>query len=467
LKPILKKIVQSLTLLRAVQLAQLGRQGGVFVSSILLAKSAWGTVNVGIYETLMFLGGTARFFWMNALLQGMLSYAPRMRENERNSFFVNAFYLLFLLNILTFGLTFWARSWILMVLANHSDLAYFHIFSFYLLLNLPAFLLETLFQLQGRAWALLGFSWASHGAQIGFIGLLILGGGHFSTLFDGLVVIAALRFGWLLIEIIKLKKFDINFSLMKSFFIFCFPLIGYALLNGLATNFDAILVNWFYGGDKSVFAVFRYGAREFPLVLSLCVGLSNHFVPIFAKNIAESLPTFGEAKGFSLPSGGLGGDNTGGVSNFDFSELKTRSRRLWWLLFPATMLMLLSSDWLYLHIFNINFVASSPIFKIYLLLIFARTLFPQTILLALGDNRAVFLISIIENLSNILLSIALIFPFGLSGVAFGTVIAFFIEKICIAFYIWKKYKINIHQYMDLKTYLIFSLLLLLTFFYFF
>ncbi len=445
MKPFFEKIRLALTMLRAIQLAQLGRQGGVFVSSILLAKSAWGTVNVGIYETLMFLGGTARFFWMNALLQGMLSYAPRMRDEERNSFFINAFYLLFLLNLLTFGLTFWAKDSILMTLTNHSELAYFHVFSFYLLLNLPAFLLETLLQLQGRAWALLTFSWASHGAQIAFIGALILGGGQFSTLFDGLVVIAALRFGWLLIEILKLKKFDINFLLMKRFFIFCLPLIGYALLNGLATNFDAILVNWFYGGDKSIFAVFRYGAREFPLILALCLGLSNHFVPIFAKN----------------------GLDTGGVSNFDFSELKTRSKRLWWLLFPATMLMLLSSDWLYLHIFNINFVASSPIFKIYLLLIFARTLFPQTILLALGDNRAVFLISIIENLSNVLLSIALIFPFGLSGVAFGTVIAFLIEKICIAFYIWKKYNISIHQYTDLKTYFLFSFVLLLTFFYFF
>lgn len=439
--------IKKFHIVTAVQLAQLARQGTIFLSSVLLAKGGWSANEIGIYETLFFIGGSACFFWVNASLQAMLSFYPRQNESIQKSFFSNIFYLLIFLNGFSLLLIWWFHVPFLRFLAGNPDLPFFQIFSFFLFFNLSSLVLEAVLQLQNRAWGLLFYSWLGHGGQLVAVALPILRGGNFEDIFWGLLSVSVFRFLWCIWEIIlrsKLKNNDlqIDLKIIKNFFLFALPLIGYAFLNGFATNFDAWLVNWFYNGDREIFSIFRYGAREFPLVMSLCIGLSNGMVPLLARKVRVTeggLPTLSAA---------------------DLSELRRRTLRLWHWLFPLVIFIVLIAKFLYIHILNPAFAPSAAIFQVYLLMILARGLLPQTVLLALGDSRASFVIAIVEAIANLSISFILIHFFGLVGVAFGTVCAFLLEKILIITYLKIKYKISFSDYTAVKWFLLYSFMLL-------
>ncbi len=451
LDKILTVALKNFHIVTAVQLAQLARQGTIFLSSVLLAKGGWSAHEIGIYETLFFIGGSACFFWVNASLQAMLSFYPRQNEQIQKSFFSNVFYLLFFLNGFSLCFIWWFRVPFLHFLAGNPELPFFHIFSFFLFFNLSSLVLEAVLQLQNRAWGLLFYSWLGHGGQLFAVALPLLRGGSFESIFWGILWVSIFRFAWCFWEIImrstlQNRHLHIDLKLIKHFFLFALPLIGYAFLNGLATNFDAWLVNWFYGGDRAIFSIFRYGAREFPLVMSLCIGLSNGMMPILARKVR-------------LTEGGLPT-----LSVEDLSELKRRTLRLWHWLFPLVIFIILIAKFLYIHILSPVFEGSAAIFQVYLLMILARGLLPQTVLLALGDSRASFVIALIEAVANLSISFILIHFFGLVGVAFGTVCAFLLEKILIIFYLNMKYNISFSSYTSINWFLFYSILLLSIYF---
>ena len=58
-----------ITTTAALQFNQLLRQASLVLTSILLAKSGLTTDSIGVYETLLFIGTTLSYFWINALIQ--------------------------------------------------------------------------------------------------------------------------------------------------------------------------------------------------------------------------------------------------------------------------------------------------------------------------------------------------------------------------------------------------------------
>jgi O-antigen/teichoic acid export membrane protein len=176
--------------------------------------------------------------------------------------------------------------------------------------------------------------------------------------------------------------------------------------------------------------------------MSLCIGLSNGMVPILARKVR-------------LTEGGIPT-----LTATDLAELRQRGRRLWHFLFPIVTFIMLIAKFLYIHILNVVFAPSAAIFQVYLLLIFARGIFPQTVLLALGDTRASFVIAIVEAVANLSISFFLIHYFDLLGVAFGTICAFTLEKILIVGYLKIKYNIDFTDYTDIPWFSFYSLMLI-------
>ena len=74
-------------------------------------------------------------------------------------------------------------------------------------------------------------------------------------------------------------------------------------------------------------------------------------------------------------------------------------------------------------------------------------------------------ISIVETVIIIVLSFILIFPMGLKGVAWATVIGFLIEKILMILFLKKQYRIDFQDYTNVKFYLFYSILLVTTYSY--
>jgi len=69
----------------------------------------------------------------------------------------------------------------------------------------------------------------------------------------------------------------------------------------------------------------------------------------------------------------------------------------------------------------------------------------------------------VELAVNIPLSLLLIKPYGVVGVALATFIVYFLEKIFLMYYVWKKMKIKPSEYIPLTRWIIFSVLLVLLF----
>ena len=81
-----------ITNVRALQGFQIMRQGAAILISILLAKSALTSDEIGNFEMLTFIGTTLSFFWIAGLNQGILPFFPKLNSTDQKTFIFNTFY---------------------------------------------------------------------------------------------------------------------------------------------------------------------------------------------------------------------------------------------------------------------------------------------------------------------------------------------------------------------------------------
>ena len=220
-------------------------------------------------------------------------------------------------------------------------------------------------------------------------------------------------------------------SLLKT----AWPLILYASVGSLVIAFDPWFVNYWYEGNESIFATFRYGARELPLLAAITNGA-----------MVVVLPRLTEA-----PSAGL-------------DLLKATSRRLFHWVFGGATLLMATSGWWWTLVFTDLFVDSLPLFQAYLLIVVSRMLFPAPVLTAFGHTRLLAPIAVSELAMNLALSVCLASWYGLTGIIWATVIADLINKGVLMGYLYYRRRIVPKRYIDLKLFLAYSLVLLLTYF---
>ncbi|MDZ7880803.1 MAG: polysaccharide biosynthesis C-terminal domain-containing protein [Saprospiraceae bacterium] len=233
-----------------------------------------------------------------------------------------------------------------------------------------------------------------------------------------------------------------NYSQLNKFVKLSLPILAYSLLNGFVMTFIFWIVGNYLAGNTTEFAIFRFGAREFPLIVALTTGLSNAFVPKIVENLAHNA---------EYTEGGI------------FLELKHKTTQLFHVLFPITIALMLVSKPLFPIVFNPNFTRSGNIFTIFLLLLLSRALFPQTILLALKQTKTLLWVSIIETLSIVLLSYLGIYWLNTEGVAWALVLGFLLEKIVLIIILKKRYSIDLKDYTHTSLYWVYSILLVLSY----
>ena len=430
-----------LTTTAALQINQILRQGSLVLISIVLAKSGLPTADIGIFESLLFIGTTVSFFWINALAQGTLAHYATASPIEKPQVKFNIFLVFNGLSLVILCILYFFKANILPFLTGQTTLPYFELYCVYLVLNLPPIALESLWTVEETPLSISLYSIISHALLPFTVALPLCFGYGLKSAIEGMILIAVIRYILLIINILHNKNFTVDIKIIRSFLLLCLPLMGYSFLGGFMGSFSSWIVTWFYKGDLHAFAVFRYGAREFPVSLALMTVLSNTLVPVLASNV----------------------DNPE-VFHKNLTLVKNKSLRLWHWLFPMSIVLMLTSKWLFKVVFNPDFAESASIFNIYLLLIIARALFPQSILLALKETKTLLWISIIETFSLILLSFLLIFPFHTEGVAWATVVAYLIEKIAIMWFLKRKYGLDWASYTDVLWYLGYGGLLVFSYF---
>jgi O-antigen/teichoic acid export membrane protein len=427
-----------ITLTFALQASQITRQFGFILTSFLLAKSGLPISDIGVFETLLFIGTSLSYFWINGLIQSLLAFMPTVDSKEKNSVYFSISLIFISLSAFLFLILKLFPTFILTTLTASPTLLYYDLFSLYLLFNLAPFFLEGFWAVEKGPLSIIVFSSLSNLILPFAIAFPLWLKMDFKYSFYGLLLIALMRFIWLINVLIKNNNFTINYLQLNKFIKLSLPIMAYSLLNGFTMTFIFWIVGNYLMGNTAEFAVFRFGAREFPLVAALTTGFSNAFVPIISSKINK--------KGF--------------YTEGSLFELKNKTTRLWHTLFPISIVLMLLSKQLFPIIFNPLFAKSADIFTIFLLLLISRALFPQTILLALKQTKTLLIISIIETISIVIISFLGIYFLKNEGVAWALVLGYLLEKILIIGVLKWRYSIDFQAYTNVSLYFIYSLLLI-------
>lgn len=417
---------------KAFQVFQVLRQGAGIIIAISLANFGLSKSAIGNYEKLWYVGNTLSFFWVAGLIQSLLTHYPGLNEEKKPVFFFNIYLSFVGISGLVCAVLFIFQQSILEFFTQKEELKYFSLFLIFIFINWPTYIVENLYLLKKKAWPIVTFGLLAFIGQVLAVSLPIFLGYTLEISFYCLILLAIIKHIWLLSFIIRASVFKVDIPEVRQWFVLALPLIGYALLGGLNLAFDQWIVNYEFDGNEEKFAIFRYGARELPLALALASAFSTAMLPGISENLNRSLEV-----------------------------IKKRSVRLFHILFGISILLMLSSQWIFPLVFTKAFNESIPIFNTYLLIVVSRLIFSRTVLMGLKDNIAVLWISLIELLTNIALSFLLITTLGLVGTAIATVVAYTLEKILISAYLYAKYKIPVQAYTNLRWYTVYSVTLLI------
>jgi O-antigen/teichoic acid export membrane protein len=421
-----------------LQLFQLLRFVIFLIISIVFTKSHLTKAEIGTWEMFLFIASLFSFFWVTGIIQSLLPLYHRNKTYRRTGENVtgkspeifNAFLLLCFFSILFFAVG-QAIKGDVSIFNFSGDVPYIKLLLLYILLSNPVCLIEYIYLLNNRSYRIFQYGIYTFSAQLILVIAPILAGKDLIWSFYGLLIITGIRWIWLIILLRRYTEMKISVEFMKEHLYLGIPLIITSLISGSAQYIDGIIISAYYNSPET-FAHFRYGAKEFPLVLMMANGLSNAMLPEFStrSRMKESL-----------------------------LKIKVKSERLMHFLFPASMLMMLFSRWLFPRVFTPEYMRSADIFLIYIMLIIPRMVFPQTIIIGRKKTRITLIAAIIELAINIPLSLFLIKNYGTVGVALATMIVYIVEKAFLAGYLWVKMKIKPNEYIPVTTYLIYSVLI--------
>lgn len=415
---------------RAMQFYHLSRKAAILIVSIVLAKSGLNLDEIGVFETLMYLGMLFAFFWVESLIKGYLSLFNEWSDNDQKSSIFSIYIVFSSLAVVLGTAFFFGRKAFLLLLTGNGSLDFFVPFLIYLVLYQSTALTPYILQMKGQNKGILVYSAIHASLLITAIVLPLVSGFGLRESVLGLIAFAAVMHVLTLFVLSRNWQFRFSLPLMKSLFLISAPIVLYSVIQSFSGVFDAWLVNFSFG-DKSSFAIFRFGARELPIVVPLVVGVSNLAIPMMSANLKSGM-----------------------------EMVMKESRKLIFLLFPIGAVIMLISHWAFRVVYSEAFVESADIFNIYLLIILSQVLFPQTIFLAKKDNAVLVRVALIEVGVNIGLSFLLVTQFGMLGIAFATFIAFAVEKIVLIILAKIRHGIRPGQYIPIGL-LIFSSVLYL------
>ncbi|MBP7821728.1 MAG: polysaccharide biosynthesis C-terminal domain-containing protein [Saprospiraceae bacterium] len=402
-----------------IQYAQVIRQLSLLAVNVLLTKNLLTTTQIGQYEWLWYFNSALTFAWTSGIIQ--YASATIRKSNDPNTL-KNIFWLLQLLSTVSFLA-------VLAVKPNAEGWLYFFLYQFF---NNPSLILEYIYYWEGKNKALFYVSTVSNLFFIVFLTLPLYYNFSISIAYLLLFVVGFVR--WLLLiwhlQPIQRPQIKIIFDHFKL----AFPLILYALLGSFSVILDGWLLEYYYN-DANIFAIYRYGAKELPNITTLSVSFSLALIPMLSSNMTSGLQI-----------------------------LKSKSKLMMPLFFLPAIVIICYIREIFTFFYSPVFLSSIPIFKIYLLMAIVRSIFPQSIMNAKGYYKQILMIAIIEIGINVIASVLLINKIGMIGLAWGTFIAFFSEKIMQMIYLWRKDHIKISDYVP-YSYYIYSVLLLVLYYY--
>lgn len=396
---------------------------------IVLAHVGLELAEIGQFEALKYIGFTLTGFWLNALGNAYLRVRQNTGHHER--WFV--FYLLIALlgGLLVFGLFSTSLSLLGGFLLDVPNLGFGLAFGTFLLGSLAGTVVEQEAVGDQATVRLLTFSLTSYGLQLLlFLVPLILGYPLFLAMW-GLAASAVYRLAWALLRYMHTRDGKMpSASERKIFWSSAAGLSAYGLASITVTAIDHALVGYVSDGSTQALAIWRYGAQELPLLLGV-VSAAN------ATALAEMQ---------------LGTKNM-------LTALLRRGSKLTNVFLPLSCLLLLTSKYWYPLVFSQDFYAAHVIFNTMLLLVPSRLVLTSPMMISLDLQRQMTVVGVIENILNVVISLALVSSLGMLGITIGTVVAFSVERLI---HVWMLIRrgITIDSYFAWKSWLAWSIVML-------
>lgn len=435
---IIKKDINSVA---GLQIFNILRFVTFLIISIVFTKIGLSKEEIGVFEISIFMASVASFFWVTGLIQSFLSLYKTSKtfgdsekiEGEKSPEIFNIYVLLVFFSIVVAGIGLAIQD-NFSVFGYKGDAPLLNVTLWYLLLSSPANLVEYIYMIQNKSGNTLSYAYITYTLQLIAAILPVVLGFDVIWSLRGLVIVAAIRNIWLATLIYNYAEIKLSIPYIKEILVFSLPLIVSSLVSGSSQYIDGLVISTHYDADG--FAIFRYGAKELPFVVMLASGLSAAMLTEFnnATQIKETL-----------------------------AQLRKKSLRIMHMMYPFTIVMLLFAKPIFKTIFSPEFTRSSDVFVIYLLAIVSRLLFPHTILIGFKKAKSLMIISFIEVILNIVLSVWLVKVYGVVGVALATVAAYFLSKVIMILYNYYKLGIRPEEYIPIKWYAFYSFMLGLIF----
>lgn len=416
----------------SLQVFQLLRYGTFILAGVGFTKLGLSAGQIGRFETVLLLSGMLSFFWVSGIINALLSVYPKYNEEEKRTSLFNTFLLLTGLSLAAAAVLYIFKAPILGLIDKDGDRAYFQLALIYIICNCPSFINEYILFLNNKKWELLCYGISTVILTLAFTVIPVAFGYGVEYAIYGIITVAILKLLFSLVLLGIFGKFKLDTAILLKGITLALPLMLSIFVSGSAEYIDGIIVKARF--DNVGFAVYRYGAKELPILLIIANTFSTAMIPALAANLGEGI-----------------------------QQLKQRSTQLMHLFFPLSMVLMLASPYLYQYAFNDNFMYSAFIFNIYLLLIIPRVLFPQTILTATQHSKWLVASSILEIIINVGLSLYLSTVMGLAGIAFGTFIAYLIDKLFLMAVSYKVLGIKPQQYINLPIFAFYNILLVAAF----
>ena len=268
------------TQISALQIFQLLRYSTLILIGVVFTKSALSTSEIGQYETFLFLAGAVSFFWLNGLIQGFLPTSGKPSASCKSSDLFNVFYLLMAFSILSALFILLFEHSISGVLLKGSEIPFLKYLLVYLLFTSPSGLVEYIYLIRNEGKGMLVYGIVSYALMFLLVAMPPIFGLNIEYSLIGLVFSSVFRFVWLLVLLFQHSSPAFNQVFIRKHLKSAAPLVFSMFLSGSGQYIDGFIISRYF--DSATFAVFRFGARELPLVLLLANAFSASMLPGFA-----------------------------------------------------------------------------------------------------------------------------------------------------------------------------------------
>ncbi|MFQ5447269.1 MAG: lipopolysaccharide biosynthesis protein, partial [Saprospiraceae bacterium] len=335
--------------INSLQVFQVLQFGTAVLIGVFLAKSGLSLEQISMYEAWMFIGSLFSFFWVAGGQSALLQLFPKLDGESRPTALFNVFLLFSVAGFVAGGALFASQHFVAGRLTNFQEIPHLDLLALYIVFNCPALLIHIYYLLIKKYALILRFAVVGFGLQLAVVVVPIYLGYGLSEVMTGLVAWAALKYAWALMVVYRHTCWQFDGRFLKKYALLTLPLVLLALI-GKGTDYVSGLVVTNLFEDEKSFAIFRYGAREFPLAVLMVGALTTSLIPEAAENLAAGL-----------------------------QRIKTITRRLSHWLFPLSMLSMLASPILFPVVFNEGFKESARVFNIFTLLLTSRILLPNVV----------------------------------------------------------------------------------------